>query len=69
MADGYGLSAKGRRSLVEQIIEVIICETAHEAIKPRLTFDSAGSLWGFAWRTRSLYFVWRNRDILDRALR
>ena len=68
IADGYGLPAKERARLVDQIIEVIICETAHEAIDPGLTFDSTGSLWGFAWRTRSLYWVWRNQEILRRCL-
>jgi len=68
VADGYGLEAARRKHLVSQIIEVIICETAHEAIDPGLTFDSVGSLWGFAWRTRSLYWVWRNRAVLETAL-
>jgi len=68
VADGYGLEAARRRDLVNQIIEVIICETAHEAIDPGLRFDSVGNLWGFAWRTRSLYWVWRNRRVLESAL-
>ena len=68
VAEGYGLSLKERKRLVEQIIEVIICETAHEAIDPRLNFDSHGNLWGFAWRTRSLYWIWRHRDELNKAL-
>ena len=68
VADGYGLEAARRKNLVNQIVEVIICETAHEAIDPGLNFDSVGSLWGFAWRTRSLYWVWRNRAVLEKAL-
>lgn len=68
ICDGYGLAAEKRRLLTEQMIEVIICETAHEAIKPELTFDSEGQLWGFAWRTRSLYWIWRNRKAIESAL-
>jgi len=68
VADGYGLEAARRQGLVERIIEVIICETAHEAIDPALKFDSVGNLWGFAWRTRSLYWVWRNKQVLENAL-
>lgn len=68
ICDGYGLAAEKRRRLAEQIVEVIICETAHEAIDLELTFDSNGQLWGFAWRTRSLYWIWRNRKTIERAL-
>lgn len=68
VADGYGLEAARRKNLVNQIIEVIICETAHEAIDPGLKFDSIGNLWGFAWRTRSLYWIWRNKATLERVL-
>jgi len=64
----YGLKPTLRKRLVEQIIEVIICETAHEAIDPNITMSGTGSLWGFAWRTRSLYWIWRNREILENAL-
>jgi thiamine kinase-like enzyme len=68
IADAYGLTKTQRQNLVNQIIEVIICETAHEAIDPQLTPDSTGNLWGFAWRTRSLYWVWRNKQALNRQL-
>jgi len=72
IAEGYGLRATKRNLLINQIIEVIICETAHEAItpdnRPTLTPNCTGSLWGFAWRTRSLYWVWRHKDILQKAL-
>ena len=68
ICDAYGLAAKERRGMVERIMNVIICETAHEAIDPKLTPDSEGSLWGFAWRTRSLYWILRHRGILENAL-
>ena len=68
ITEGYGLAEADRKRLVNQIIEVIICETAHEAIDPGLTFESSGCLWGFAWRTRSLYWIWRNKEVLCKAL-
>jgi hypothetical protein len=68
MADRYGLTASERRGMFERILEVVICETAHEAIDPGLTPEQEGPLWGFAWRTRSLYWIWRHRDLLHRAL-
>lgn len=68
VCEGYGLDRKGRAELTQQMLEVVICETAHEAIDPALTFDAQGPLWGFAWRTRSLYWIWRNRALLHRTL-
>ncbi len=68
VCEGYGLPRQKRVLMTEQILETIICETAHEAIDPGLTFESQGSLWGFAWRTRSLYWVWRNRKVLEQTL-
>ena len=70
IADAYGLTANMRTKLIDKIIEVIICETAlEEAVKPSITFDSIGNLWGFAWRTRSLHWIWRHQDILKNALK
>ena len=69
MVDEYGLTENQRHNFFDRIIETIICETAHEAIDPNLTFDSNGSLWGFAWRTRSLYWIWRHADIIKHYLR
>jgi len=70
IADAYGLTADMRKGLVGKIIEVIICETAlEEAVKPAITFDSVGNLWGFAWRIRSLHWVWRHQDVLKNALK
>ncbi len=68
IADGYGLSRAERERLTDQILEVIVCETAHEAIDPAITFEDTGCLWGFAWRTRSLYWVWRHRALIRQAL-
>lgn len=68
IVDTYGLTEHQRNTFYERILEVVICETAHEAIDPQLNFDSTGSLWGFAWRTRSLYWIWRHGDIIRKAL-
>lgn len=68
ICEGYKLEKSKRQYLTEQIIEVVICETAHEAIDKSLKFNDNGCLWGFAWRTRSLYFIWRNRRLIENAL-
>ena len=68
ICDAYGLAQGERWGMIERIMNVIICETAHEAIGPKLTPESEGSLWGFAWRARSLYWILRHRSILESAL-
>ena len=67
--DGYGLPAARRREIPEAILAVAICETAHEAIDPGVRPGDEGSLWGFAWRTRSVYWIWRHRALLESAMR
>ena len=69
ICEGYGLEQARRKKLPQKIVEVVICETAHEAIDPNITFEDTGALWGFAWRTRSLYWIWRNRRLLENALK
>jgi thiamine kinase-like enzyme len=66
--DTYGLNKEERKNIFEKIIETIICETAHEAIDEDVTFDTMGKLWGMAWRNRSLYWIWRNKEIIKRAM-
>ena len=68
LCDGYRLCRAERADMLERMIEVIVCETAHEAIDANLTPQSEGNLWGFAWRTRSLYWIFRHRRILEAAL-
>ena len=68
ICDGYRLPRAARADMLDRIIEVIVCETAHEAIDARLAPESEGSLWGFAWRTRSLYWIFRHRRLLRQAL-
>jgi hypothetical protein len=66
--DIYGLNKNERETFFDKIIETIICETAHEAIDANITFNSVGNLWGMAWRNRSLYWIWRNKNILKKAI-
>lgn len=66
--DAYGVKEAHRAGFVDRILEVVICETAHEAIDTNVTQDEIGPLWGFAWRTRSLWWIWRHRDLLRQAL-
>jgi thiamine kinase-like enzyme len=68
IVDIYGLSKTERKTFFERIIETIICETAHEAIDTNVTFESVGKLWGMAWRNRSLYWIWRNKEIIKKSL-
>lgn len=68
LCDAYGLAARERRDMISRMMDVIICETAHEAIDSGLVPDSVGNLWGFAWRSRSLYWILRHRGLLEAAL-
>lgn len=68
MLDAYGLTRAQRAAFIEVMIETVICETAHEAIDAHITPESTGSLWGMAWRTRSLYWIWRHRCELQGAV-
>lgn len=69
IADAYGVSAVERHRLVDHIIEVVVCETAQEAIDQKLTPESVGPLWGLAWRSRAAAWILRNRNVLEQALR
>lgn len=66
VCDAYGLSADMRAKLVEQIMEVVMNECANGSTG--IAFEDEGSLWYFAWRTRSLYWIWKNREVLNAAL-
>jgi hypothetical protein len=66
--DIYGLSKNERKTFFGKIIETIICETAHEAIDVNITFNSIGNLWGMAWRTKSLYWIMRNKNIIEKEI-
>jgi aminoglycoside phosphotransferase (APT) family kinase protein len=71
IADAYGLTARQRRGLVNQIIEFAIVDTAAEADEDRVGPDTTGprgALWGLAWRARSAAWMIRNRRTLETAL-
>jgi Ser/Thr protein kinase RdoA (MazF antagonist) len=71
ITDAYGLTARQRRGLLDQIIEFAIVDTAAEAdhakVMPDLT-SHANGLWAMAWRARSAAWMVRNRRALEAAL-
>jgi hypothetical protein len=71
IADGYGLAARQRRGLLDQIIEFAIVDTAWEAddarISPEMTTHPV-ALWAMAWRARSAAWMIRHRRTLESAL-
>ena len=69
LVDAYGAAAEQRRQLFDRILEVTVRETAQEAIDANVTLESAGVLWGLAWRARAAGWMLRHRDTLEGALR
>ncbi len=69
--DGYGLPAWDRHRLGDRIIEFAARSAANEAIEQRITPETehAPRVWGIAWQTRSVAWLFRNRDALEAALR
>ncbi|WP_248927045.1 aminoglycoside phosphotransferase family protein [Paenibacillus hamazuiensis] len=68
LADAYGASSLQRRKLYELILEVVVRETAEEAVELRATPESRGPLWGLAWRARAAAWILRHRTLLLQAL-
>ncbi|WP_274648739.1 aminoglycoside phosphotransferase family protein [Paenibacillus humicola] len=68
LADAYGASPAQRHSLFHLILEVVVRETAEEAIEMQITPDRHGPLWGIAWRARAAAWILRNRTVLQNAL-
>ncbi|MFE5323064.1 phosphotransferase [Paenibacillus sp. NPDC056579] len=68
LADAYGIDPSQRSSLFDLILEVVVRETAEEAIEKRVTPDCVGPLWGIAWRARAASWIVRNRVVLHNAL-
>lgn len=68
LVDAYGLSKARRQGLFEQMIEVVVCETAEQAIEANITSASEGPLWGLAWRARAAAWMLRHRSTIERAL-
>ncbi|XOK63120.1 hypothetical protein ACJ7K1_08355 [Paenibacillus elgii] len=68
LVDAYGLPSNQRRLLYDLILEVVVRETAEEAIEAHITPNRQGPLWGLAWRSRSAAWILRHRAVLQRAL-
>ncbi len=71
IAGTYGLTARQRRGLLDQIIEFAVVDTAWEADDAQVTHDATGhptALWAMAWRARSAAWMIRNRRALETAL-
>ncbi|MFD0715714.1 aminoglycoside phosphotransferase family protein [Paenibacillus sp. GCM10027626] len=68
LVDAYEASAAERHELLDRIVEVVVCETAEEAIEQKITPDCQGPLWGLAWRARAAAWILRNRVVLRNTL-
>jgi len=68
LVDAYGASAEERRALPELTLEVVVRETAQEAIDAEISQGSVGPQWGLAWRARAAAWILRNRAMLTAAL-
>lgn len=68
IVDSYGLDPKQRHELFDLILEVVVRETAEEAIEKRITPECHGALWGLAWRARAAAWILRNRIVLQNSL-
>ncbi|WP_238403111.1 phosphotransferase [Paenibacillus mesophilus] len=68
LVDAYGVDPIQRRSLFDLILEVVIRETAEEAIEKQVTPNCHGPLWGLAWRARAASWIVRHRIVLQKAL-
>ncbi|MDK1373528.1 MULTISPECIES: phosphotransferase [unclassified Sinorhizobium] len=69
-ADGYGLPADARHRLGYRIIELAAESAANEVVEQQITLGTeiAPRVWGIAWQTRSVAWLIRNRDALEKAL-
>jgi len=71
IAGSYGLTARQRSGLLDQIIEFAIADTAWEADDANVAPDMTShpiALWAMAWRARSAAWMIRNRRPLETAL-
>lgn len=68
LVDAYGLNPSQRRKMFDLIVEVVVRETAEQAIEIRVTPDCQGPLWGLAWRARAAAWILRHRAVLQNAL-
>ncbi|MEK4978028.1 MULTISPECIES: aminoglycoside phosphotransferase family protein [Bacillales] len=68
LVDAYGVEPSLRTDLLDMIVEVVVRETAEEAIEQQVSPETEGLLWGIAWRARSAAWILRHRGILEKAL-
>lgn len=68
LVDAYGVDPSLRTDLLDMIVEVVVRETAGEAIELGVTPETEGPLWGLAWRARSAAWILRHRGVLEKAL-
>ncbi|WP_274364048.1 aminoglycoside phosphotransferase family protein [Paenibacillus thermotolerans] len=68
LVDAYGLDRAQRHKMFDLILEVVVRETAEEAIENQVTPDSQGPLWGIAWRARAAAWILRHRSVLQNSL-
>ncbi|WP_240633138.1 aminoglycoside phosphotransferase family protein [Paenibacillus montanisoli] len=68
LVDAYGVNPKQRLELFDLILEVVVRETAEEAIENQITPDCQGPLWGLAWRARAAAWILRHRIVLQNSL-
>jgi hypothetical protein len=68
LVDAYGVNSAQRSALFDLILEVVVRETAEEAIEKHITPNDHGPLWGLAWRARAASWILRHRVVLQQAL-
>jgi len=66
--DAYGLNKNERKIYFEKLLELIITETAYDSIYRNVKIDTIGNLWDLAWRSRSLYWIWCNKEIIKKGI-
>lgn len=70
LADGYRLATAGRRLLTDRIIAFAAESAANEVVEQAITPETrhVPRVWGIAWQTRSVAWLIRNRQGVERAL-
>ena len=75
IVDAYGLSKTQRQVIVDLIIGYAIHDAAEQAdafgVTPGAVDpmpDGYPIIWGLAWRTRAAAWMYRHRDVLERAV-
>lgn len=68
LVEAYRVPPAQRQALFELILEVVVRETAEQAIEIQVTPDTHGSLWGIAWRARAAAWILKHRAVLQKAI-